>query len=116
MLAKPGGFLSHELAGTDAMGTIPVPGGHKIVPARKCKACGELLSESNYELSDAEKQAERARSEAAEKKKAARWSWLTQEERVPIRVQIYRALDGVLLYLIGVGLLLLLTWLFVGFD
>ena len=59
MLAKPGGYISHELAGTDAVGSIPVPGGHKVVPARKCKQCGEILSESNYEKSQPEIDQER---------------------------------------------------------
>jgi len=55
MLAKPGGYISHELAGTDAMGSVPVPGGHKVVQARKCKACGEILTESNYEKTEGER-------------------------------------------------------------
>lgn len=177
MLAKPGGYISHEFAGSDAVGSLPVPGGHKLVQARKCKACSEILSESNYEKSEAER-AQEMREQAVKServrafvKKGADslasafmvlffialggmggglivvaalklasgeyllaavgalagivltgfclrlvilwWSELPAEERASIRASIFSAVDQMLLYLIGVGLLLLLTWLFV---
>jgi len=64
MLAKPSGYISHELGDTGAMGTVPTPGGQRLVQARKCKSCGELLGDSNYEKTAAElaqEQQEKAR-------------------------------------------------------
>ena len=106
MLAKPGGYISHELGDTGAMGTVPIPGGHKVVPARKCKPCGEILSESNLEKSPAEVAEERQE----QQRRAANMQVakaVVVETGASLFFALYWVFSGIVALILGVVILML---------